>query len=57
VPCTPAGAEYAVNDDFSLGEDFFRDADLYQHAVMIAEPQPVAFEAGRRREPFDVQDR
>ena len=24
---------------------------------MVAEPQPVAFEAGRRREPFHMQDR
>src|ERR1700722_10851190 len=33
---------------------FFRDADFDRHAVVVAEPKPVALEAGRRVEPLDA---
>jgi hypothetical protein len=40
---------------FRVGRGFLRHANFNRQAVMITKPQAVAFEAGGRRQPFDVQ--
>ena len=48
-----AGGHRAENR-LGIRRGFFRDADFDRHAVMVAEPQPVALEARRRVEPLDA---